>query len=157
MAIRDTIQLKSLCRDLEQKLTMVESAPKKIAQLKTMLNKLEGLIGKADSVESLNLRHRILSFTSEFCDRNRVVLREFNQPIVIDKHNYLIETNIVVLQGGFHNLLKFGYALEREYSLGKVVSVKYHIFRDFKKREDFLLATIYLQNIKKKDYENSGN
>lgn len=150
LAIKDTIMLSKECYQLQLKIKSIEIAPKKINLLKSELKKFEVFIQENDSISIHSLRQKILDITANYCQNNTLTLIEFNQPITVEKNNFIIETNIITLQGGFHKLLLFVFNLEKKYSLGKVSSVKFSIFKDFKKNQDFLHATIYLQNIKRK-------
>ena len=58
-----------------------------------------------------------------------------------------------MIGGNFSTLINLVYLLEQKYNLGKIASVNYQLKKDFKTKEMQLTATIFLQNIKKKNHE----
>lgn len=150
LSIKKTIILKKECKSFEEKLALVEYAPQKIALLEKELSKIEGIIGKSDTT-CIDFQQILLEKTSNYCQENNIILKEFPKQIINEQQDYIIETNIVVLEGGFITLLKFLYLLEQKYNIGKVVSAGYNAFKDIKTKKYKLNLTIYVQNIKKKE------
>ena len=91
----------------------------------------------------------LLGIISDYCNENDLVLKDFPLPIIFNDKDYIIETNIFEIQGGFIKLLKLVYELEQKTIVGKVMSVNYEIKKNYKTKSYALTATIYLQNLKK--------
>jgi hypothetical protein len=150
-SIKKSILLFKQNKELFKKIELVETAPQNIKVLETELNKLDALIGKDnDTTAGENTRQLLLEKTANYCQENMVVFKEFSQPFIVIRDKYLIETNTLILNGSFCNLLKFVYLLEKSYQSEKVTSVRFNSYKDFITKETILTATIYVQKIKKK-------
>jgi len=146
-SIKKTLVLKSECSDMEQQLSMAENAPEKIAGIKNRIAEIETRIGSNQSME-VDFQDLLLEKVSGYCKLNNLVLKEFPQTHSFSQQDYLIETNTIVVEGGFIKLLKLVYSLENDFEIGKVVSVKFTTKEDFRSKQLCLSAIIYYQNIK---------
>jgi len=132
---------------MEQQLSMAENAPEKIAGIKNRIAEIETRIGSNQSME-VDFQDLLLEKVSGYCKLNNLVLKEFPQTHSFSQQDYLIETNTIVVEGGFIKLLKLVYSLENDFEIGKVVSVKFSTKEDFRSKQLCLSAIIYYQNIK---------
>jgi hypothetical protein len=66
---------------------------------------------------------------------------------VYTRQPYLIETRIAIFEGNFSSLLTVLYTLEKNYSSGKVVSVKFETETNLKTQKKRLLMSLYIQSI----------
>lgn len=149
-AIKKSVILYRQNKELYKKIEQIESAPRDIKALETELSKLDALIGKNDSTGNMNSRQLLLEKTTNYCQENEVILKEFSQPFIVIRDKYLIETNTLILNGRFSKLLNFVYLLEKTNQSEKVSSVRFSTYKDFITKETILTLAIYVQKIKKK-------
>lgn len=150
MAIKSTVESVRACNNMEDKLEHIDEAPVRISLLKERLKELDGIIDKRDTSRESEIRETLLEKTSIYCNNNYgVTLTEFSEPVYHEFKNYQVETNIIIMEGMFKELLKFAYLVEQKYKTGKPISVRFHTERDFIKKTRKLYLTLYIQNLKK--------
>lgn len=147
-AFERTIGLIKECTQLEEQLRQAENAPQKLAELKRKLNSIESDLGGNGNFGG-DIQQALLEKISRYCNENNIALREFPQPVVSQEQDYIIETNIVVIEGSFLKLLKLVYQLEQVQRTGKVAAVHFLAKEDLRTKRQMLTASLYLQNIKK--------
>jgi len=147
-AIKKTVVLYDECSDLEKQLELVTEAPRRIVSLEKQLSNIESKLGSRINL-GIDNQQQLLELLTNYCEEHNVRLQEFPKPVVTGKDEYAIETNIFIVEGDFIKLLKLIYTLEQEYKIGKIASVHFDSKKNYKTKRVELMATIYLQNIKK--------
>lgn len=153
MAIKKTIALKKSCNLIENQLTELKDAPYQINQIEKKLNEIKSIIG-VFSVEESDGQSQLLEKCTEYCSKNNLVIRDFPKTHEYIQTEYLIQTNIVKIEGNFCLLLKFIYLLEQKYQIGKIISISFSKELDRKLKKEKLFTTLYIQNIKLTKNEN---
>ena len=145
-AVQNSVELFFKNRELTTQLKKVDHADNEMAVL---VNKIDALNSKLSryTIDSLKNKENIFDIITGFCVRNNINLREMPSEGVSDYGDYIIETNKVVAEGNFINLTRLIYFVEHESVLGRVSSVKYHMYHDHQKNRDVLLLNLYVQNI----------
>jgi hypothetical protein len=149
LSVSKTIDAWKLTNDLSEKVSTLDDAPAKIQQLREQIGVFDNLIGSS-AKDSMETHQRILEKTGSFSSENNIVLVNFADPLIIDKETYSLETNIVIVEGGFQKLVQYVYNLENNWKPGKVVSTRFFIIKDMKTQEKKLYANVYIQKVKKK-------
>lgn len=152
MGISKTLKAYHEYSESENKMKVAENAPQMAAQLEKELMLMNAKLGN-QSTSGQNTAETLLSLITNYCQNNHAVLREFPQTTTANQGDMIIETNQFVVGGSFSTILKLVYILEQKNKVGKVASVKYQLKKDFKTKEMLLTASVFIQNIKKKDYE----
>lgn len=148
LSINKTIRAYSDYNVAEAKMQLAKNAPQQVKELKRQLLQMESMIGKKET-SGQDLVQSLLELVTNYCQNNHAVLREFPEATTTSKEDLLINTNPIVVEGSFSELVKLVYLLEQKANLGKIASVKYALVKDRKSKEMALTATIYIQNIKK--------
>ncbi len=145
-AISHTISEYRQVKDLERKVQKAKQSPKQMAVLE---NRLAFINSKVNPylIDSTRNQEGILDAVSTFCQKNSLILKEFPKTGYEEQKDITIETNVIVVEGGYTNLLQLIYELEHKNKVGKVSSVSFNSFMDNKRKKQVLTATIYLQNI----------
>jgi hypothetical protein len=146
---KNTYNLYSECSLFEKQLKIAEQAPQKNKELLKLSDELDTKLKNQQQADT-NLQQAILTVVAPFLRENNLVLREFPRPFISLQKGYIIETNTLEIQGAFIPLLKLVYLLEKRSKIGKLVSLKFHAGNDSKIKSYVLMATIYIENIKKK-------
>ena len=84
---------------------------------------------------------------STFCQKNNLILKEFPKTSHEEQQDFTMETNVVVVEGNYKDLVRLVYELENINKAGKVISVSFNSSIDNKLKKVILSATLYLQNI----------
>jgi hypothetical protein len=144
-AIRNTIEVRNACMQLEEQIDSAKDAPARMAEIKVELKTLEE-ITQADS--SVDTHEALLDLVSHYCLKHDLRIEQLSGRIENSQQEWLVETHPLTVVGNYKSLLELVYQLEQE-PIGKVVSVHFHSQRDSKTQELALKATIYIQNIRK--------
>ena len=152
LAIKKTITAYNQCNEATKQIELAQNAPMMADQLEKQLSQMDSKIGNQNT-NGQNKEQALLELVTNYCQNNHAVLREFPETTLADQGNMTIETNLFVVEGSFPTLINLVYLFEQKNKLGKVASVHYQLKKDFKTKEMALTATIYLQNIKKKEHE----
>ena len=151
-ALKKTMLAHSDCATAEEQILIAKNAPAMASQLEKELLQMDAKIG-TDSVKTKNSGQELLGLVTNYCQNNQAVLREFPETIITAQEKLTVETNLFIVEGSFSSLISLVYLLEQKAKLGKVSSVHYQLKKDLKSKEMVLTATIYLQNVKKKEDE----
>lgn len=152
LAIKKTMAAFAECKQNKNKMEQAENIPEMTEQLERELIRMDAKIGTHNTRQE-NINEALLGLITGYCQTNHAVLREFPETLFSDDGDLSVETNQFVIGGTFSTLINLVYLLEQKYNLGKIVSVNYQLKKDFKTKEMQLTATIFLQNIKKKNHE----
>ncbi|MDD3685240.1 MAG: hypothetical protein PHE56_00600 [Bacteroidales bacterium] len=145
LAISDTISSYKACVKLEEQYDKAKDAPQKMQVLKTQLNNLNQEI---NCPEDINFQEQLLKKITAFKGNGNIVLRELPEPIYYKEQDLLVETQVVKIEGGFHDLLKLLNEMETDFNYSKVSSAGFEIENDYKNNRLRLSLKIYFQNIK---------
>lgn len=151
LGIKKTIAVYSECKENKKKMEQAANAPAMAQQLEKELIRMDAKIGTHHTQENTN--DALLSLITEYCQSHHAVLREFPETTLTQEGDLSIETDQFMIGGDFFTLINLVYLLEQKYHLGKIAAVNYQLKKDFKTKELQLTATIFLQNIKKKEHE----
>jgi hypothetical protein len=148
LTIKKTIAAYKECEEMNQKLESATNAPFTAAQLQKELVQMDTKIGNQDKNKQ-DQAQALLELVTNYCQDNQAILREFPEPVEVNNGDLLIRTTPFSVEGDFSTLLKLVYMLEQKVALGKIASVHYVVKKDLKTKIPALIATIYIQNIKK--------
>lgn len=155
MAFQNTIAVYQNVQSLEEQLRQAEDAPQKVNALRQQMMSIDQVLGKGGAETTLsaksdtNVQQKLLGIVTDYCSKGDVVLREFPKTMQKTQDDYLVETNVFTVEGGFTKLLGLIYSLEQKSRIGKIASVNFLSKKDFKTKSLTLTSTIYLQNVKK--------
>jgi len=147
LALSKTISIYHLKNELVQRSAEIQDAPQRIAGLKSQIGEFESLIS-GNTNDTTETRNKIMSYASRFCNDNNLVLSGFLPPVDIDRNSFILETNILEIEGGFSKILHLVYNLEKEWKPGKVVSVRFFTKEDIRTKNIKLYAHVYIQKVK---------
>lgn len=138
----------SMSVDAKESLLKAETADEQIKILEIQKEKIQSRLIRY-AADSLKNKEMILQGISDFCKNTNVILREFPSEGTSLKGDYKIETNKIVAEGSYHNLLKLVHYIEYNTTVGKISSVSFQKIRDHKLQRDILLVNMYIQNFSK--------
>lgn len=149
LAIKKSIVVIKQYRALKEQLQIASDAPQKAAELQKKLAELDHVLEQQQQTTT-SVQETLLGFITNYCQNNNLILREFPKTIHVNEKDFLIETNVFTVEGGFLKILPMIYLLEQKNKIGKIASVNFQTKKDFKTKNTALTATVYLQNVSKK-------
>lgn len=147
LAIKQTIATGKKYKHLKKDIAQAADAPQMIKELEKKITFYDNLLGNQQDL-SRSFREVLLDYISNYCQQNKVVLKNFPSSHEYISNNFIIETSIVVLEGPFCNLLTLLHQLETKPGLGKVQSTAFESYTNIRTKRKVLHLTLYLQNIK---------
>ncbi len=150
LAISKTIKVHQDYAYLKQQVVLSKDIDKKLESLSEQLTAIEGVF-KSSITTGANSQEKILETVTEYCKDKPVLLKEFPKSITKETNGYLVELNYFTVEGDYKHLLNLVYLMEQKVKTGKVASVNFRIKENMKTKKDELIATIYIQNLKKID------
>jgi hypothetical protein len=144
--VSNTVDLYFENKELSNRLNKALTADEEIIKLDNEAHYLKKQLSEY-TVDSLKNKEFIFQALAEFCKEAHIQLREFPVENVSDKGDYIIETNKIVAEGQFGDLLKLLYFIEYKGKIGRVSSVSFYTVHDHKKQKDILLINIYIQTL----------
>ena len=123
-------------------LEQVGQAPKRIRQLKNNLDHYTNAFDKrmydrATLFESINI----------YCDKNKVIIKDFKPEEQKDYKEYSIITNPITLEGNYIDIVGLAYELEYKNQLGHIASMKFDRKINRRTKEVALEATLFTQHL----------
>jgi len=144
--ISRTVDLYFENKGLESQLNKALTADSEIIKLNNEVVQLKKQLSEY-TVDSLKNKEFIFHALAEFCKSTHVQLREFPVESVSNKGDYIIETNKIVAEGQYGDLLKLLHYIEFKQKIGRISSVTFQTIHDHKNQRDILLMNIHIQTL----------
>jgi hypothetical protein len=144
--ISKTIELYFDNKVLENQLQKALTADAEIIKLNNEVVRLKKQLSEY-TVDSLKNKEFIFHALAEFCKSTHVQLREFPVESVSNKGDYIIETNKIVAEGQYGDLLKLLHYIEFKQKIGRISSVTFQTQHDHKNQKDILLMNVHIQTL----------
>lgn len=148
LSIKNTLQYKTECSELEERLSTASGAEGKIVGLQAKLKEFDNIIMQEEDT-ALTSQQQLLGIVTDYCQSNQTVLRDFPQSKINRENEFVVETNVFTLEGRFLKILDLIYQFEQKQRIGKVASVDFKSVKDIRTKSLTLNAAIYIQNIRK--------
>jgi hypothetical protein len=148
LSIKKTMTTASACKEMENKIAEAQDMPVKVAELHKRIAYIDALLATRQDT-TVKTQDLILSLVTNYNQTHGTVLKEFPKTNLAKENDFLIETNVFTAQGEFSNLLDLVYLIEQKQKIGKIASVDFLLKKDNQNHTTNLLATLFVQNIKK--------
>jgi|SRR5690554_6274731 len=138
-----TLQQLALFDELTIKEYEAQNSVETLKNKSFQLSQINGIIGK-ENVQNEIVQHSFLSFVKK--QKYRLAVNSIDEPHQYQHPDFKINTNKVTIKGDYSAVTSFVYSFEKEFNLGRLVSL--HLFKQQNKasKKDELLTTIYFQN-----------
>jgi hypothetical protein len=150
MAIKETFIVRKECRQTEERLRQVKTAPQQILELEKKIAKIDRSI-RSDSIQDSNFHEMLLARISEYCTKNNIGIVEYPPLHSFSWNEITLETNAVIVQGNFIELLKMIYFIEQKAGIGRVSGVDFYTYYERSRRRTYLRMKLYIQYILQND------
>lgn len=147
LAFSKTWELYQQNRHLNQQIELSQHAPQGYQQLQKELMLMNEQIRRYNSTRSN--QEQLVGFVSHFANENGLKVIEIPKVNIDKEKGFTIETNTVKVQGGYKDIVKLVYQLEQKEHLCHVVGSDYQRVQNMRSHQQYLVATLYLQNINK--------
>lgn len=146
LSLRKTIYYYTSNKTNKNKVAMLKDAPEQLYFLKqkqVLMNSSLGYVGSANVLT----QEYLLDFISKFADNTSLFIKSMPKATIEDKNGYQLETNIIELQGNFHDMVSLIYLIEHKNKISKVASANFSINKNFQNQKQYLTVQLFLQNI----------
>jgi hypothetical protein len=143
-AITNTLNARSECKILQQRIDSAASAPAQLAALRAQMEQLKNTTSVSDS--SAAAHEKLLGIITNYCQQNNLVLRDFSLAVNFVQQDWSVDNHPVTVEGNFAGLLRLVHHLERQ-DAGNVISTEFRSRRDNKTQALSLSLVIYIQTI----------
>jgi Tfp pilus assembly protein PilO len=148
-ALKKTLEVKADCEAKQEKLTLSKNLNEEVVSLKKQLAEMDNVIGEMPDT-SKKVMDNLLENITAYCSENNCTLKEIPGTHKAKDANFEIESNLITVQGSFHDLLGLVYLLEQKKKTGgRVSSVQYYSKKDYASKKISLYLTLTVQHYKK--------
>jgi hypothetical protein len=145
--ISPNINRSSLNKKYRSEIAKAQQAPSMIKSLNEELNTMNTFLDAYVS-DSTGDEDRFIEVITNFCQKNNVTLKELPKVIETEEQKFTVQTNVVIAEGSYKDLLRLIYQLEKKEKVGRIVSAQFKSYINNKTKRLTLSLTIYLQNLK---------
>ena len=129
--------------ELHEKLDKAASADQDIRSKQIEISRLNRYLGEENSTVE-RVQQGFLNFFAQKADG--LLVHQIDEVLNFKHPDFEINTHRIVLRGDYLSTLKFIYALEKEFTLAKVLNLKFEFKRYSMEEEKHLYATLLIQN-----------
>lgn len=147
IALKPTFMLKKECQEKEAILETVSAAPIQIKTISKKLNQIDNQF-KLLSFDENTSRERILEEIANYCSKNRLIVYNYPELHQHNNNTFTVESNRIIVRGGFKNLLKLVNYLESKADFGRIVSLSFNSEANRKTKRKELYLELIFQNIR---------
>lgn len=101
----------------------------------------------AYKLDTLDAGRNLLTIVTDFCNSHELQLREYKPVKTSMQGGMQVLTRSVTVEGPFIECVRLVYALEKQFSAGRVCSVSYASYTDRENKLPKLTCTFFIQNI----------
>lgn len=131
---------------IETEIIQYKERPSTLTELRNELAQINKQISKLDSNESS--QQRLMAYIGRFASQHDVKVVEIPKTHSQRNKGFTIETNEFKIEGDFQRILPLIYELEYREKLCRVAGTEFKKTIDLHTKREFLVTSLYLQNIK---------
>lgn len=122
--VKSTLVTYKMYTQLNDNIQLISKIPNQIQKSKILLEKLQkdGLL--VDSV-NISQRNRLLSFAESNAGIFEIEIIELASPLSIEKNDYKLQYNKLIIKGSYKNLLMFYYKYEQNKVNDRMISLRF--------------------------------
>jgi hypothetical protein len=148
LAISKTIHLYQQNQTLTHELAEAKESPRLIHSLKEQLAPYKNVWNVSN--DTLLREARLLEAVANSCRQQGVLLVSFPLAVAAENESRRSLVRTVRIRGEFKRLLQVIYQLERQHTLGTVISTRFVLEEDRQQNISYLYAYLYLQTFSAK-------
>jgi hypothetical protein len=142
-AFKVTLDLKDLKQELTVRSQEAATSTERLAKKQIDLKNINTVIGKENTPNDV-VQQQFLLFIEN--TDSKLIVESIEEVYRYDHPDFIINTNVITIKGGYIPLVKFIYALEKKFNYARLVSSHIYIKKNKKLKIDELYATLTLQN-----------
>ena len=148
--ISNTLRAVEGYNEAQQQYEKIADAPQKIKRIEQQLAYVNNLIG-GETGSTQYFQSELLSRVTNFCNKNKLVLDGFSEPILQRESTHTIERNVVTVKGSFKNLLRLVYELEQANKFGVIAGIQFNSKKNLQTKLYELSLSIHINNFTKNE------
>tara|TARA_R110002012_G_scaffold294098_1_gene490041 strand:+ start:26924 stop:27436 length:513 start_codon:yes stop_codon:yes gene_type:complete len=147
LAISNTIELTKEHKKLSKEVSFFNNISDQITLLNIKKKYHDSILSEMN-LENTSLENNLLRTLNSEAKKNNLEVIDFNNPHIFMDKTGEIDTHIFTLQGNFKDMLSTIYILELKGKFGEVVHINFLKKKNYKSNKEYLIATIFIQNLK---------
>lgn len=148
LAIKKTVASKKAYTELQKEKNLLDNASERIKYLKQKNNYLDSILKKNDVAIYNSFQQTLLKKISDFSSEQNIEIQSFNEPHISSENQTTKETYSFSVKSDFISILQLINHLEKQ-RLGELISIHFEKKKNYRTRKDYLVATLYLQKMKR--------
>jgi Tfp pilus assembly protein PilO len=137
-----TVKLYQQYKAQQQMAVLAKNAPANIARYRKQLADIDKKL-----LEQNYSRQELFESVNTTCAALGLYLAGFGEENIEEHEGLAIATNPVEVRGPYKAIVQLAYELEQVQKITHIASLQFEKKRDVRKKEAFLSATFYLQNV----------
>lgn len=138
--IQQTIHLKRNNKTMQNQLQQANTATQQIAYYNQQINQID-----SNAVQAYNEDY-LLAVVSTFCREHNLAIKDFPSGITYLMDKEAVVSHDIEVEGKYADMVKLAHALEQDYQLGSIVSLKFATTMDRREKKLYLRGRIILRN-----------
>ena len=147
LSFSKTLELKKQHAALKQEARLFENGAQKLLQLKQEDHYYDSIFKSKRISTDTSFQNNLLSVINSFADSTMIKVVSFENPHKFQQEGTEVLTYAFTLQGNFSQITRLIYQLEQHYKLGKIISINYVKKRNYRRRSDYLVCSVLLQQV----------
>lgn len=145
-AIRNTLELREQYHQLTSQAVSVKDMPSQLALLKQKEQYYDSVLAQMDLGDT-SMQNNLLRALNQESSKNDLKIIDFNQPHIYKSETNSLSTYSFGLNGGYPNILKTIYTLEKNGKFGEVVHIDFEKKKNYRSNKSYLVAKVLLQQV----------
>lgn len=142
-SIKTTLEIQQVRTELSEKLAKSQFVVSDIRNIQSQITGLNRHLGQENNTVE-KVQQGFLNFFAR--KSNGLVVNQIDEVLTYQHPDFSIKTHRIVIKGGFINVLRFIYILEKDFDLARLINVSFDYQKYPNDEREALYTTLLLQN-----------
>lgn len=142
-SIKTTLEIQQVRTELSEKLDKSQFVVSDIRNIQSQIAGLNRHLGQENNTVE-KVQQGFLNFFAR--KSNGLIVNQIDEVLTYQHPDFSIKTHRIVIKGGFINVLRFIYVLEKEFDLARLINVSFDYQKYPNDEREALYTTLLLQN-----------
>jgi len=142
-SIKTTLEIQQVRTELSEKLDKSQFVVSDIRNIQSQITGLNRHLGQENNTVE-KVQQGFLNFFAR--KSNGLIVNQIDEVLTYQHPDFSIKTHRIVIKGGFINVLRFIYVLEKDFDLARLINVSFDYQKYPNDEREALYTTLLLQN-----------
>lgn len=142
-SIKTTLEIQQVKTELSEKLDKSQFVVSDIRNIQSQITGLNRHLGQENNTVE-KVQQGFLNFFAR--KSNGLIVNQIDEVLTYQHPDFSIKTHRIVIKGGFINVLRFIYVLEKDFDLARLINVSFDYQKYPNDEREALYTTLLLQN-----------